>query len=172
MSNIEYHTDAVKFGVKSTQIFSEVLTKMSGLNELDRLCEMFRLLPSVFDASDYISVGKPARVDRDVRRLQQIILYVMQHFHHTITLKEIAAEVGMNRSGFCSYFKKIKNMTFSQFVSQYRIDTACEMIKHSQKQVSEICFLVGFNDVPHFCRVFTTNQGMSPLKYRNQFKQK
>lgn len=100
MSHIEYPTDALKFGMKSTQIFSEVLTKMSGLNELDRLCEMFRLLPSVFDASDYISVGKPARVDRDVRRLQQIILYVMQHFHHTITLEDIAAEVGMNRSAF------------------------------------------------------------------------
>ncbi|MBD3906297.1 AraC family transcriptional regulator [Chryseobacterium sp. Ch-15] len=172
MAHIEYPTDALKFGAKSTQIFSEVLAKMSDLNELDRLCEMFRLLPAVFDSSDHISVGKPARVDRDVRRLQQIILYVMQHFHHTITLDEIASEVGMNRSAFCSYFKKIKNITFSQFVSQYRIDTACEMLKNSQKQVSEICFLVGFNDVPHFVRVFKSTKGMSPLKFRKEFKMK
>lgn len=68
--------------------------------------------------------------------MQQIAAYVMAHYVHAISLKEIAAEVGMNRSAFCSYFKRCKGMTFSQFVTQYRLNTACELLKHSQKQVS------------------------------------
>lgn len=44
-------------------------------------------------------------------------------------------------------------MTFSQFVTQYRLETACGLLKVSQKQVSEICFAVGFNNLPHFIRV-------------------
>lgn len=83
-----------------------------------------------------------------------------------ISLENIAAEVGMNRSAFCSYFKKCKGITFSQFVSQYRLNTACELLKHSQKQISEICFIVGFNDVPHFNRVFKKQKGISPKEYR------
>ena len=85
--------------------------------------------------------------------MQQICVYVMAHYIHTIFLDDIAAEVGMNRSAFCSYFKRCKGMTFSQYVTQYRLNTACELLKHSQKQVSEICFTVGFNDLPRFVRV-------------------
>ena len=119
---------------------------MNGLNELERLCEMFRLLPVIFTASDYSFAGKPVRMERDVRRMQQIHAYVMAHYIHPISLDDMAAETGMNRSAFCSYFKRCKGMTFSQFVTQYRLNTACELLKHSQKSVSEVCYLAGFND--------------------------
>ena len=107
------------------------------------------------------------RIERDVRRMQQISAYLMAHYVHTISLDEIAAEVGMNRSAFCSYFKRCKGMTFSEFVTRYRLNTACELLVHSQKQVSEICYAVGFNDVPHFNRIFRKMKHMSPREYRN-----
>lgn len=91
----------------------------------------------------------------------------MAHYVHPITLDEIAKEVGMNRSAFCSYFKRCKGMTFSQFVTEYRLNTACELLKHSSKGVSEICYLVGFNDLPHFIRVFTKTIGISPSNIEN-----
>ena len=102
--------------------------------------------------------------------MQHITEYVMAHYIHNITLDDIAQEMGMNRSAFCSYFKKQKGMTFTQFVTKYRLDTACGILKNSNKQVSEICYTVGFNDVPHFVRLFTAEYGMSPTKYRKQFK--
>lgn len=141
---------------------------MNGMDELGRLSAMFRLLPVVFTSSDHTFAGKPMRIERDVRRMQQICAYVMKHYIHSIALDDIAAEVGMNRSAFCSYFKRCKGMTFSQFVTQYRLNTACELLKYSQKSVSEVCYLVGFNDLPHFVRVFTSTMGISPSKYRKQ----
>lgn len=111
---------------------------MTAMDELERLSAMLRLLPTVFTSPDHTFAGRPMRIERDVRRMQQIAAYVMAHYVHAISLKEIAAEVGMNRSAFCSYFKRCKGMTFSQFVTQYRLNTACELLKHSQKQVSEI----------------------------------
>lgn len=72
----------------------------------------------------------------------------------------------MNRSAFCSWFKRCKGVTFSQFIMQYRLHTACSLLECSKKSVSEICYLVGFNDVPHFVRAFTKAKGMSPGKYR------
>ena len=127
-------------------------------------------LPVIFTSSDHTFAGKPIRIEKDVRRMQRICTYVMAHYSHSISLDEIAVEAGMNRSAFCSYFKRCKGMTFSQFVTQYRLNTACELLKHSQKQVSEICYTVGFNDLPHFIRVFTNAMGISPSKYRKQFK--
>lgn len=104
------------------------------------------------------------------------MLQIQKNYHtlgwiyvHAISLDEIAAEVGMNRSAFCSYFKRCKGMTFSQFVTQYRVNTACELLKHSQKQVSKIGYLAGFNDVPHFNRVFKKMKHLSPEEYRNTY---
>lgn len=171
LAGISFPVDALKFGSESTRIIRKTLSRMNGMDELERLCEMFRLLPVIFTSSDHTFAGRPVRIERDVRRMQQICAYVMAHYIHAISLDAIAAEVGMNRSAFCSYFKRCKGMTFSQFVTQYRLTTACELLKHSQKQVSEICYLVGFNDLPHFVRVFTKAMGVSPSKYRKQFRQ-
>ena len=166
LMGLTFPVNALKFGSESSRIIRKMLLQMNDMDELGRLCEMFRLLPVVFNTSDHIFAGKPMNIERDVRRMQQISAYVMAHYIHTISLDDIAAEVGMNRSAFCSYFKRHKGITFSQFVTQYRLNTACELLKHSQKQVSEICFAVGFNDVPHFNRVFKEWKGIAPKEYR------
>lgn len=170
LAGLIFPTDALKFGTESSRAIRKILTEMNGMDELGRLSAMFRLLPVIFTSSDHTFAGKPMRIERDVRRMQQICVYVMTHYIHSIALDDIAAEVGMNRSAFCSYFKRCKGMTFSQFVTQYRLNTACELLKHSQKGVSEICYTVGFNDLPHFVRVFTNAMGMSPSKYRKHLR--
>lgn len=166
LADVTFPTGALAFGAESSRTIRHALTRMDGMDELGRLCEMLRLLPAVFTASDCTLAGKPMRIERDVRRMQQICAYVMAHYVHPISLDDIAAETGMNRSAFCAYFKRSKGITFSRFVTLYRLNTACELLKHSRKSVSEICYLVGFNDVPHFVRVFTKEKGMPPGRYR------
>ena len=170
LSDVAFPTEALKFGPDSARTVHRMLSEMRARNELDRLCSMLRLLPVVFTASDRTLAGRPMRFERDVRRMQHICTYVMAHYARPISLDEIAAEAGMNRSAFCTFFKRHKGMTFSQFVTRYRLDTACELLKQSQKQVSEICFAVGFNDLPHFVRAFTRAEGISPSGYRKRFR--
>jgi AraC-like DNA-binding protein len=164
---IEFSTDALKFGSESSREIRRALNAMIDLDELGRLAAFIRLLPTVFTSADRSFAGRPMVIERDVRRIQQVNEYVMQHYVHPISLDDIATKMGMNRSAFCSYFKKHKGITFSQFVTQYRLNTACKLLRETRRQVSEICLMVGFNDVPHFVRVFTREIGMSPSKYRN-----
>lgn len=158
--------EALKYGEKSSATIKHSLMKMSVLDDIGQLSEMFRLLPIIFTTQDHRLIGKPIKIQRDIRRMQQVAAYVMAHYVHNITLDDIAGHIGMNRSAFCTFFKRNKGITFSQFVTNYRLETACDLLKNSQKQVSEICFAVGFNDLPHFIRVFTSAYGMSPSKYR------
>ncbi len=169
LSETVFPTDALKFGTKSSAIIRRALSEMSGKDELGRLCEMLRLLPFIFTTSDHTFAGKPIRIDRDIRRMQQVSEYVMAYYARKITLNDVATEVGMNRSAFCIWFKRYKGMSFSQFLTQYRLHTACELLKHSQKSVSEIGYIVGFNDIPHFIRVFTKAMGVSPGRYKKSY---
>ena len=168
LANVTFPAEALKFGTESARAIRHALSAMKGKDELERLCDMFRLLPVIFTAKDCTFAGSPVRIEREVRRMQQVSAYVMARYVHPILLDDIAAEVGMNRSAFCSWFKRCKGMTFSQFVTQYRLNTACDLLEHSQKSVSEIGYLVGFCDIPHFVRVFTKEKGVSPGKYRKE----
>lgn len=168
LSGVVFPTDALKFGTKSAAVIRKVLSEMSNKDEWGRVCDMLRLLPFIFTTSDRTFAGKPMRMDRDVRRMQQVSEYVMAHYAHQITLNDIAAEAGMNRSAFCIWFKRYKGISFSRFLTQYRLHTACELLKYSQKSVSEVGYIVGFNDIPHFIRVFTKEMGVSPGKYRKR----
>lgn len=159
-------TEALKYGIESAVRIKHSLMKMCELDDIGQLSEMFRLLPIIFTTKDHTLIGKPIKIERDIRRMQQVATYVMAHYAHNISLDDIAGHIGMNRSAFCTFFKRNKGMTFSQFVTNYRLDTACELLRTSQKQVSEICFAVGFNDLPHFVRVFKATYGLSPSKFR------
>ncbi len=169
LSSTVFPTVALKFGTKSASIIRKALSAMNEKDEWGRVCEMLRLLPFIFTTSDHTLAGKPMRMERDVRRMQQISEYVMAHYACRIKLNDIATEVGMNRSAFCIWFKRYKRISFSKYLTQYRLHTACELLKHSQKSVSEIGYIVGFNDIPHFIRVFTKDIGVSPGKYRKGY---
>lgn len=168
LRDVSFPPHALHFMAKSAATLRNRLLRMRVPDELERLCEMLRLLPELFTAADHSLAGKPMRIERDVQRMQQICTYVMLHYTHPISLNDIATEAGMNRSAFCSWFKRCKGMTFSQFVRQYRLHTACELLKSSDKHISEICYLVGFNDLPHFVRAFKQHMGVSPSRYREQ----
>lgn len=166
LAGVAFPSEALKYGAESSRTLRRALREMDGMDELGRLCAMFRLLPLIFTATDFSPAGKPVRIENDVRRMQQVSAYVMAHYVHPIPLDDIAAEVGMNRSAFCCWFRRCKGMTFSQFVTQYRLNTACALLEHSRKSVSEICYLTGFNDLPHFVRVFTKEKGLPPGRWR------
>ena len=84
---------------------------------------------------------------------------------------EMAKQFEMNPNRRLLQGKVVATLFFEPSTrTRLSFETACELLKHSQKQVSEICFTVGFNDLPHFVRVFTNTLGMSPSKYRRQFQ--
>lgn len=158
--------EALKYGMKSAEVIKTALRKMQEYDDIGQLCELLRLLPTIFTTDDHVLIGKPIKIERDIRRIQQVVTYVMAHYPHAILLDEIAGHIGMNRSAFCTFFKRNKGMTFSQFLTSYRLSTACELLRDTKKQVSEICYAVGFNDLPHFNRVFKKEYGMSPSQFR------
>lgn len=168
LANITFPDNALCFSGRSALVLQKRLESMRPLNELERLSAMLLLLCELFTASDHTLAGRPMRIERNVQRMQTVCTFVMRNFRRTITLEEAAAVAGMNRSTFCSWFRKYRQMTFMQYLTQYRLETACELLLNSDKQVSEICFAVGFNDLPHFVRIFARAYGMPPARYRKR----
>ena len=95
--------------------------------------------------------------------MNQIQTYVICNAKRDITLDDVARYVGMNRASFCIFFKKATGKTFVTYLNEYRIGLACQLLRQKRMTVSEICYNVGFNNVPYFNRTFKRHKASPPV---------
>lgn len=166
MKDINYPAHALR--LYNSEKIRQTLINMDKENDYQRLLILLRLIPEVFLHSSAVCVGTPFKLYKDSERMKLIYAYVMRSYHKQMTLDDIAQELNMGRSSFCVFFKRCYGTSFFDFLTKYRIDMACNLLIHSELDISEVCFSVGFNDVPHFNRVFKNLKEKTPREYRKQ----
>ncbi|WP_163709248.1 AraC family transcriptional regulator [Mangrovibacterium lignilyticum] len=102
-------------------------------------------------------------------RMDKIMFLMNSNYRRQLKLEDIAAEIGMNPTAFCRYFKEKTGKSFIQLINEMRVGYACKLLQENKMSVSEIGFTSGFNNLSNFNRCFKKNTGHSPLSYRNQF---
>jgi AraC-like DNA-binding protein len=68
----------------------------------------------------------------------------------------------MNRSAFCSFFKRQTGKTYFTYLNEMRIEEASRLLKEGGMSVSDVCFACGFNDISYFSRTFRRIKGYPP----------
>ena len=84
----------------------------------------------------------------------------------------LAAELGMSESGFSRFFRRATGNTFTDFVNRVRVSRACQLLMESDRQVTPICYEVGFNNVANFNRRFLEIKGVTPTEFRRQSRRR
>lgn len=78
---------------------------------------------------------------------------------------ELVQSLGISRSLIYRKFKQLTNCSTSEFIKIMRLKRACQLLNSKQYRVSEICYMVGFNDPHSFSKIFKKHYGVSPSKY-------
>ena len=103
--------------------------------------------------------------------LLQCVAYIDSHFREPISLSELAKRFGISRSSFCSVFPQFTGMPLQKYVATKRIKEAQILIRSCpEKTISQIATEVGYQDDSTFYRNFLHITGVSPLKYKNNFR--
>lgn len=158
--------NAVKFGKKKADVIISILDEMKKENDAEKLASFIRLLIILADDKEQLVAGHNHKIDAKECLLNLIRSYVICNFYKSITIDDIARYVNMNRTSFCRFFKHNMGMSFINYLNDYRISKACELLNKSELNISQVCYKSGFNDIPYFCRVFRRMVGLSPSKYR------
>lgn len=81
--------------------------------------------------------------------------------------KKDIADAGTMSIAQCNRcFNKMLNVTPYEYLIQYRLQKATNLLKDATLNVTEISEIVGFNNVTHFIQAFKKVYGISPKKYR------
>ena len=97
-----------------------------------------------------------------MKRLEQAFAYINAHYCEKITLDEVAASVYMSSNYFSSYFRKVTNISFSEYVTRLRIMHARELLRDPEKSVTEAALECGFNNISNFYRLYKKHIGKPP----------
>lgn len=149
------------------------LKKLLTLSPFERLMELIHILHLLAHTEEYSllnRVGLKLELNsKDEARLSRIFKYVEEHYHQPIDIQEVASTAHLTVPSFCHYFKKMLNLTFTDFVNQYRINQACRLLM-TDKSITDVSFESGFGNVAYFNRVFKSQKQQSPSAYRKALR--
>lgn len=102
--------------------------------------------------------------------IKEAINFIEQNFQNNISIEEIAAVCGINRSYFGRIFRNAVGRSPQEFLMRYRMVKATELLKLTSLSIADIGSAVGYENQLHFSRAFKGIYGVSPREWRNQHK--
>ncbi|MCG8388538.1 MAG: AraC family transcriptional regulator [Cytophagales bacterium] len=164
----------ISFG---SSIRCQLADKLVGLYQLhgfERFIAFLKLLQELSKTKDYILLGADQssllikEVDYD--RINKVYTYVEEHFAKEISPGEIAQHINMTLPAFCRFFKRTTEKKFTEFLNEFRISYACQLIMEGSYSFSEISYKCGFQNVSYFNRQFKKIVGTNPTSYKSGFE--
>ncbi|MDL5027191.1 helix-turn-helix domain-containing protein [Vibrio sp. TMPB1044] len=95
--------------------------------------------------------------------------FIQKNHHLPLTLDQLAEEAFMTRRTFIRQFTKATTLTPINYIQHVRVQSACELLESSHKPVEQISYLVGYEDVNSFRKVFMKIIGLTPSRFRARF---
>jgi two-component system response regulator YesN len=100
--------------------------------------------------------------------LVQAKTYIRDHYAEPLTLSKVAKQVSVNPAYLSYSFTKHCGQNFLEYVTQYRIAKAKELLRQTALQVQEIANRIGYTDVAYFTRIFRRATGLTPGNFRSR----
>lgn len=95
------------------------------------------------------------------------IKYIHQNYHHDICIDDVCNFLGINKSYFCSLFKKETGFTFCNFLNMFRIEMSKKILCNKDYSILDVALTVGYNNHNYFSSLFKKLNNITPLEYRN-----
>ena len=114
------------------------------------------------------SAGKQTHSDKRLRDfyIKEALSFIELNYQRDISVEDIAAACGLNRSYFGKLFRAAVGEPPQTFLLHYRMNCAAQMLRESRALVSEIAVRVSYENPMHFSRAFKGIFGVSPREYR------
>ena len=130
-----------------------------------QLNQLFYLL---FENGYVISKDLSPEGYRKEEKIRSIIDYINAHYQEDLSIDQLAGICGYSSTHFMNFFKKHLGVSCIEYLIQFRLRKAAELLQHSNLSVLEISSQAGFNNLSNFNRQFKKYYQMTPSQYRKK----
>ena len=99
-------------------------------------------------------------------RIQEALVYIENHLEYGSPIEEVAAYVSLSPSHFSKRFKKITGSTYTDYLTDVRIQHAQILLATTTLTIHEIASKIGVSGGNYLCTIFKKNLNMSPSEYK------
>jgi two-component system response regulator YesN len=97
----------------------------------------------------------------------EAIEYLKSHYQEDISINEVANHLHISESYLSRLFKNAINHTFNEYLTNFRIKKAIELLKDKTVKIYEVSSLVGYSDSRYFSVLFKKYVGVTPTEFRD-----
>ncbi len=106
------------------------------------------------------------RAGYDGNLLKKVVAYCYENYHEDISLEHAESVLGISRFYISRLFREKLHIGFKEYINSLRIQSACEMLKNTEKSITDIAYDAGFGTPRTFNRCFIQAKGVCPREYR------
>jgi AraC-like DNA-binding protein len=100
--------------------------------------------------------------------VDKIKRYIEYRYAEDVKVSELAEHCGLNRSYMTKCFTEDTGLSPKEYLMQYRMKKAKELLKNSELPISNVAYTVGYSDPLAFSKMGRKREGVSPLEYRDK----
>lgn len=93
--------------------------------------------------------------------------WIGQHYGEEVTLGQLASQAGVTSEHLIRLFRKFEHRTPMQYLWQFRMERAKELLIHTGLAVTEISERCGFKTSHHFAAMMKRQTGQTPTQLRS-----
>lgn len=164
----------ILFSPETTAAVTERIFKLAETSGFDSLLDFMSLLYDLSISRNQTSLSSLSYVGQfdtsKSRRIKMVNQYLYENLQNPIRINEVAELISMSPSAFSHFFKKRTQRSFTDYLTDLRIGHAAKLLIDSEKNISEICYESGFNNISNFNRSFRAQKGCTPSDFRSQQK--
>lgn len=139
------------------------------ISNLSSLQDSLTYLTTIY--RNYFETANAEQANHKSTFIEKILLFIQSHYQEPISLND-AADYANKSTGYISNkFKKEVGVSFIQYVTDYRLLKARQLLITTNLKIKEIALMVGFADERYFSLVFKKECGLTAGMYRKIYQQ-
>lgn len=132
------------------------------------ILQMRRHLIEKFSTQPLEPVTEIAQNPTDNEFLKKMNRIIEENFSNSeLNVNYLADKLNISRSGLFAKIKLLADITPNEMIQIVRLKRAAQLLRESDRTVSEISYLVGFTNPSYFSKCFQKQFGIRPLDMRN-----
>ena len=159
--NIMKEIDLLDYKRVDQQVILHKIMNARSQNELESI---------VTDFFEKIKFKQEEGLQQENLTVKRVKSMIHEYYQSGITLEEIAQKLDVTPEYLSSLFHRSVGQTFTNYMKDYRIGKAKELLIGTPMKLFEIAQAVGYTDGKYFSKVFKEREGCLPAQYRRMHK--